>query len=87
MEGVVSFFDELGLFLRKNMVDADFVWKMFLEPALLCGEEYVKERSVQYPYLYADYEYLVSRIKKISRKRGFNPELFRNSDGRLVSCL
>jgi hypothetical protein len=46
IESVVGFFDELGLFLRKSMVDDDFVWRMFLEPAMHywfpCGEEYVK---------------------------------------------
>jgi hypothetical protein len=75
IESVVGFFDELGLFLRKSMVDDDFVWRMFLEPAMhywfLCGEEYVKKRSVEYPYLYQDYKYLTSRMKEISPKAKF----------------
>jgi hypothetical protein len=74
---IVDFFEEIGLCLKRQFLDAEFVWEMFGEWALyywtLCGERYMREQRPVRPSVYENYRRLIAMIEKKDQERGEHP--------------
>ncbi|HEX5869363.1 MAG TPA: hypothetical protein VFY65_03045 [Longimicrobium sp.] len=88
-EFVLSFFEDLGLYLKKNVLSADLMWEAqsyyvehywpVLQPKIVEFRLRSNDRS-----WYSNFEYLVGRLEKRSRKNG---STFGKSDEQLTRFL
>lgn len=88
-EFVLSFFEDLGLYLKKNVLSADLMWEAhsyyiehywpILKPKIV--EFRLKSNDQSW---YSKFEYLVGRMEKRSRKNGSG---FEKSDEQLTRFL
>jgi hypothetical protein len=82
-ESVMNFFEDLGLYLRRDYLDEEMVWNTFGYHASgwwsACEAQISKERAADKdPEEYRDFEQLLARLKKFeltSRRHHVSPEL------------
>lgn len=88
-EFVLSFFEDLGLYLRKKVLSADLMWEVhsyYVEhywPVLQPKIEEFRLRSNDQSW-YSNFEYLVNQMKRRSQKNG---STFRKSDEQIARFL
>jgi len=70
-EDVYDFFEEVGLLLRKHLLDKDFVWEMFGHYATfywkIDARQYGSQPSEK--TLYSNYGFLVDRMAEITKRK------------------
>jgi hypothetical protein len=60
IEGVIDFFENMGLYVEKKLVDEDFIWEIFFDYMMvyweLCGSKYaISQRTPRDPTPYDKY--------------------------------
>jgi hypothetical protein len=80
IEGVVDFFEQVGTYLAKELIDEDLAWDIFFDAATLywmtCGRQYsIEVRSDEDKTMYNKFESMVKRMdemyyRKTSARRG-----------------
>ena len=82
IEDIISFFEEIGLLVRKRSVDEELVWEMFSEYAIFywnaVGSEYagVINAIDRHDVWYYNYKLLVEKMTRFSSKKRENTTRF-----------
>ena len=74
---ILNFFDTVGLFLRRNLIDDDLTFSNFASRAV-CYWQFalplIKKEREKHGFAWNDYEHLVDRMTKRMHRRGYSTE-------------
>jgi len=70
IEGVVDFFEEVGTYLTKKLIDQELTWEMFFDCAtvywIVCGKEFAAfVRTDEDRTTYANFEHMIMKMEKM----------------------
>ncbi len=76
LDMVIDFFESIGTYLRKGMLDDYIIYCMFYTRAMgywVGSEEYVNETRAKDRTIWENYEYLIKRLRKIEARMQGKP--------------